>query len=1035
MPLSQSRATATRPVGRSCLRALIALLFTFALGAAPGAAHAAVSISALYSGPITAASDCAPDGSGAVPATQAGSHPDYCIAYSLNSPDPAGDDMQQEIVDTPLGFAGDLTGRPICTTAQFAADTSADVTCPTASQVGTATADLRLLVNGSPLSLYGINGRAFLITPSAGEVARIGIVLDPPANPKTKIQVHINLRPAPNVGLRSTIDDLPRKVCLSHPVANCDYQIATDGFTLRFWGSNVDHPSMPAPFALLGADCSQPQVTKLSGTTYEGGADAKTSSYQLTDCASAPFAPTLALSTAQTRPDLPTAATVTASFGAGSGGRVAASPKQVSVTLPAGLSLAAQIASGPSGLRTCSADAFGVTTVAASACPDGSAVGTVKITSPVLNDPLSGDVFVGPQAQAGALPAVYVEAALSAASNAPRVKLVGTLSTNDQNQLVATFADLPQVPVSSFVLSFRGGSNAAFVTPPTCGSSNATVVAQPQGGGAAVTQSVPYAITDDCDAVTGFAPAVGFTSATGQAGGSGDFVTTLARPDRSQRITRAQIDLPPGQVANLKGIPECASDVAARGGCDAASRVGSVSALAGVGEAPYRVNGDVYLTARADGSVAAISIHVPVKLGGVDLGSLDVPAQIQIRPEDLGLRILADVPQYFRGLPLDLRSLEVHLDRAGFPLNPTSCGALTSTSVLTGSGGGSANVSAGYQVQGCDKLAFAPTLDAAVSGDTKAKGHPNVAIKITNAAGAGALRSAAVTLPEGVAVDLKELPRACPQDTFKAGGCPDSAKIGTAGGALSITDEPLAGSVYLLKPAAGSVLPGLGLQFVGRFAGRIVGANAVDAKSGQLISKFDLIPDLPVTALQINITGGTGGPLIATDALCSQQVGVAAHFASWSGAAADRSVRTVCGAPLAAKLTALSGRIANLRKGKPTLSLKGTGEAGRTLSRVDLTLPAGWSLGSQRGKSSARYVKVSKLSVKGSAVVRRRSPRRVRITLPKAGSTKFSALSRTGTIGVKKTADRKTKKVLVLKAVLTYKDGTHYTVPMLLAPH
>ena len=109
------------------------------------------------------------------------------------------------------------------------------------------------------------------------------------------------------------------------------------------------------------------------------------------------------------------------------------------------------------------------------------------------------------------------------------------------------------------------------------------------------------------------------------------------------------------------------------------------------------------------------------------------------------------------------------------------------------------------------------------------------------------MRATDVMLPDGVGVDLTQIPRACPQDTFKAGGCPDIAKIGTVSGSLAITDEPLAGSVYLLKPPAGSVLPGLGLEFTGRFAGRVIGANAVDTKTGRLISRFDAIPDLPLT--------------------------------------------------------------------------------------------------------------------------------------------------------------------------------------------
>lgn len=1000
-----------------------------------GAARAAVPITSVYAGPITAASDCEPDGSGAVPVTQAGGRPDFCVAFALSSPPPPGDDLQRQVVDTPLGFAGDPTGRPVCTTAQFAPTTTADVTCDPASQVGTASTDLRLQVTPTAvLPLFGVSGRAYVITPQPDELARVGIVLDPPNNPKVKIQISITLRPQPEVGLRSTIDNLPKQVCLNFPTARCDYAIALDRFALRFWGSPADHPTMPAPFALVGTDCAADQVTTIRATSYDGTPTEGSSRYRLTDCATAPFAPSLAVSTTEQRPDVPTEATVSARFSAGAGGRVASPPRRTVVTLPSGVTLSAQIASGAAGLPVCSADAFGFTTVAAAACPAASAVGTVQITSPLLDAPLTGRAFVGAQREAGALPDLYVEAALGGDPNAPRVKLIGTLAVDDAGRLVATLDDLPQLPTTEVTLTFRGGDQAALVTPPTCRESEATIVATPASGAAAITATSPYAIAQDCGAVGGFAPGIGFSSADPQAGGRAPFTTTITRPDRTQRLARTVIDLPPGQVADLKGVPECAQDVAARGACDPATRVGSVRALAGVGPAPTAITGSVFLTARSPGAVAGISIHVPVVLGEVNLGNLDVPARIEIRPEDLGLRIVADVPERFKGLPLDLRQLDVTLDRPGFPLNPTSCDQLSSTSQFTAFGGATASVAAGYRMQGCDRIAFAPALLAAVTGDTKNGGRPAVNVRIDSPAGTSALRRAAVTLPDGLSVDLKQLPRACPIDTFRAGACPDTSRIGRVSGSLAITDEPLGGSIYLLKPAPGTVLPGLGLDFVGRFAGRVVGSNAIDTKTGRIISRFDPIPDLPLTSLQVEIAGGNDGLLIATGALCTQPVRFDGRLDGQNGGAVSRDATSVCGAPLGTRITTITGRMTGLRKGKPVLRLNGRGDADRRVARIDLTLPSGWSLGSQRGKRPSRYASVSKLSVKGSAKVLRRSPRRLRLTMPKAGSSKFSLITRTGTISVRSSAARRTKVAVLITARITYRDGGTITVPLLLRP-
>jgi hypothetical protein len=1035
MSLSQSLSLRRSPLTAAAL--VLAALLVLLL---PAAGRAAVPITDMYAGPITAASGCEPDGTGVVPSTQAGSRSDFCVAFALNSPPPTqsdqGDDLDRMVVDTPFGFAGDPTGRPVCTDDEFGATTYAVATCPAGSQVGTAVTDLRVLYTGNtPVKLFNVPGKAFVLNAAPTEVARIGLSLQPVGNvPPIKVLIKVTLRPAPNVGLRSTIEGLPRAICAAGDTPPCAKPISLDNFALRFWGSEIDHPTMPKPFALLGADCDNDQVTAISATSYDGTPSTGTDSYRLTDCATVPFSPSLELTTDERRPDVNTSATVTAKFGVGTAERFAASPQKAVVTLPDGLMLSAQIASGAGGLPVCSAEAFALTSAVAAECPEASAVGTVDITSPVLTEHLKGRAYVGAQSAVGALPDLYIEAALGNDPNAPRVKLVGKLSVSDDHRLVTVLDDLPQVPVSEFELTFRGGAQSALVTPPTCRDGQATIVATPRGGAAPTTAQAPYSIDQDCGAAGGFSPSVAFASADGQAGGTGTFTTTISRPDRSQRIARTVIDLPPGQVANLKGVPECPQDVAARGACDPATRVGGVTALAGVGPAPYRISGSVYLTARSDGAVAGISIHVPVVLGGVDLGSLDVPARIEIRPEDLGLRIRADVPERFRGLPLDLRELNVALDRQAFPRNPTSCDLLQSTSQLTGTAGATAAVTAGYQMQNCSRLPFAPSITAAVTGQTKANGRPNLAVRIASADGAAALKRAAVTLPAGVGVDLKQLPRACPQDTFRAGGCPATAKIGTVSGTLAITDEPLGGTIYLLKPAAGAVLPGLGLDFTGRFAGRVVGSNGVDAKTGRIISRFDPIPDLPLTALQVDLAGGESGILIATEELCSSTVAFDATLDGQNGARVQRSATNACNAPLGTRLTKLSGRMSGLRKGKPVLRLKGTGEADRLLKRVDLTLPSGWSLASQRGKRGSKYAKVSGLSLRASASAKRLSSRRLRLTMPTKGSSKFSLLTRTGTIAVRSSSKRKTKAKVAITAKLVYRDGTSITIPLRLTP-
>lgn len=1025
---------------RAALTAVAALLVV--LGWSAASAQAAAPISQMYAGPITAGSTCAATGAGAVPKTQGSSRTDLCIAYAVDNPaGPTGDDMEQLIVDTPRGFSGNPDGLPQCTNAQFNyAAGSADVSCPANSQMGDVRANIR--VNTSLLgtqTLTNVPGRVYNLEHTGNEVARLGIILDPTlvvGQPKVKILARVTFRPNPDLGLRAIIDNLPKTACTNEIiVSGCGRALATDAFALRFWGSKTDHPSMPVSYGMLGSDCRADQATTLTSRAYDGTPSTKTSSYRLTDCDTAPFAPSVEYSTSERRPDVNTETTVKVKFGLFNDPRVSAGPKQTVVTLPAGVALSGQIASGADGLPLCKPEQFGVNAAPHNACPANTAVGTVKFTSPVLSSPLTGNAYLGTQPEPGALPDVYIEAQLGPADDAPRVKLIGHLTIDDQNRVVTTLDGLPQQPVTEFALTFRGGDHSALVTPPTCGTTKGALAASSYAAQSTpVSTDADLVIDQECDAAGAFAPTLAFAGANPTAGKTGAFTTTLTRPDRSARLARAVVNLPPGQLAVLTGVPECSTADATAGTCPAASQIGSVSALAGVGPAPYRADGQIFLTGRPDGAVAGVSLRVPIQFGEVDLGVLVVPARIDIRDPDLGLRFIADVPERFKGIPLDIRALTVALDRPDFALNPTNCGPLSTTSQLMSTTGATADVTAGYAVTGCDTLAFAPSFDAAVSGQTGNQGRPNIQVRIQNPAGSGALRQTIVTLPVGVGVDLSQLPRACPQDTFAAGACPDTAKIGKVSGALTITDEPLGGDVYLLKPPAGKTLPGLGLSFTGRFAGRVTGTTAVDGKTGQLITAFETVPDLPLTALQIDINGGTGGPVIATSKLCAAaKVTFAAKFAAHSGQALNRTFDTTCGPALNTSGARFDGRLTGVRNGKPVLRLTGTGAAGKPITKVELTLPSGWTLARQTGKRPSKYAQVSKLSGSGSGSIKRLSSGKLRITLPKAGTTSFRLLTRTGTISIKSKTKRKTTAKVKFSAKVTA-GGTTTTVPFTLTP-
>ncbi len=1038
--------------------ALFALAFTMLVGllGASSAAAAPAKITKVFGGPITTGGACTPNASATK--TDASSYTDFCVAYHAdNDQGPAGVDLKSQVIDTPRGFAGIADGFPQCTDAQFNKASDQNANCLPNTQMGSVQAAIRVDVTDDPfltgtLQLAGITdgngiaslapgGAVYNLQHSANEVARLGIDLRPTLagdQPNVKIIVRVTLRPSPDVGLRSIIDGLPTLAntsILGSP--NPNRPLAVDDFALTFFGPQ--RGSMPRSFGFLGSDCSNTQETSINAAAYDGtpsSVDSKT--YQLTNCDSPniQFKPSVSFSTTEKRPDVTTETAVSVKFGDSTNAAyIAGGVKKTVVTLPNGLSFSGQIASGANGLPLCTPDQFGQFRAEHSTCPDATAVGTVSFESPTQKNKLTGKVFLGAQPTQYALPDIYIEAELGPAADAPRIKLRGALTIDDQNRIVTTLDDLPEVPVTEFLLTFRGGDNAAVVTPPTCGESTGALAAFPyKTPTASSAASATYAVTDDCDAVKNFAPTVAFGLDNNQAGGSSPLTTTIARPDRSERLGRTQIDLPAGMLATLKGVPECPQDAARAGTCAEDTKVGSVTSLAGVGPAPYSAGGSVYLTQRSEGAVAGIVLKVPIVFGQVDLGTLNVLGRIEIRPGDLGLRLIADVPERFAGVPLNIRSIAVRLDRAGFPLSPTNCGQLSTTSKITSLGGTVADAPAGMQVVGCDKLGFDPKIDASVTGATGQLGRPNVSVRVQNVAGASALRQTFVTLPKGIGVDLAQIPRGCAVDEFVAGGCPATAIIGKVKGALSITDEPLSGDLYLLKARPGKTLPGLGLAFTGRFAGRVTGENAIDTKTGQLITQFAALPDLPLTDFQIDIVGGTGGPVIATKALCdAATVDFKATFVAHSGPTREQTSKTQCGVPLGAKLPKIQARLGGVRKGKPTLVLTATAPTGMKMKQLDFVMPKGYTLSSSRAKSRKSVV-LKSLTSKGKISSKRTGASKLRVALPSKGTTKVRLLTRTGTMTIKKSSIRKSKKKVVVQLKVTYTDKTTAIVPVRLTP-
>ena len=1002
------------------VRATTALVALLAALVAPSAAHA-VKVERIFAGPITASSSCNPEGSGATRVNQAAAYNDFCFALRTTSKvKPGGDDLKKTVIDSPRGVLANVDIAPQCDAAKFAAKSTAPAACAVNTQVGAASAAIRADALGLEIPL-NVKGRVYNLTHTNNEVGLLGIQLDAQlagvALPKSKILLRFTLRTSPDVGLRAVAEGLPRS---ADSGLGMQLPIAIDTFGFRFWGSKVDHPTMPSSFSRTGSSCEE-AITNFTSESYGGVKSSLTRSYVPTGCDKLEIGQTASVTTSERRPDVPTETIVDIRPARSKTPDTIATvnPGKSVVTLPPGLMLGAQGASGPEGLPLCSNEAFALSSNAKPTCPAASATATVKFVSPNLKTPFVGQAYLGEQTGKNRLPQLMISVDQGGtAADAPRVKLLGQLTIDDQGRLVTTLSGLPDVPFDSFLLTFRGGDHGVTSTPRSCGTGAGESVLIPASA-ATPTSTAPLSLTIDQDCVdpAAFDPSLTASFASTQAGAVGVPTFTIARPDRSARLGKAVVHLAPGMLASLKGVPECAAAAAAAASCPESTRVGSVSVQAGVGPAPTTTpKGTVYLTERPAGAVAGLAIVAPVAFGEVNLGQLVVAARIDLRAGDLGLDLTTEVPQTFLDIPLNLRSMAVTLDRPGFSKNPTFCGPLKVTADLTSDRGTTASPSADAQMTGCGALTFAPKVEASLPAGTKVGDSAGITTRVALPGNQSALSSVKVTLPVGIAADLARIGRACPIAEFRSGGGCGAATTGSLTGTLAILDEPISGRVVLVK-YPDETLPGIGLDIQGRFSARIEGHVKI-ASSGQLEVSLDRLPDAPIDDLVLTFAPGATSALKVSKLFC--QAGKATFvfaLTGQSGATTTRTIDSACGAGAVAGATArkaaLSAKLTGRKKGTPALRFRAKAASSKTkLASVSVQLASGMSV--VKRKTAKTFVSGGKLKAT--------SRRTIRATLRGSGRQTVSTKLTSGTLKLSSKV-RRSRAQLTLRVTLRYTDG------------
>ena len=586
--------------------------------------------------------------------------------------------------------------------------------------------------------------------------------------------------------------------------------------------------------------------------------------------------------------------------------------KDALVTLPAGL---VANASQADGLEVCSSAQIGLKSgigqspvrisKAPESCPEAAKLGTVEVQTPLLaqineeskvvldanGDPLSrplhGELFLAKPFDNPfhSLIAIYIS--IDDPRSGTVAKLAGRVEPDPlTGQLSTRFTENPQLPLSRVRLRFFAGSRAPLQTPPTCANHTTTSTLTPWSA-----PDVPSAHPSDAFAITasptgGSCPsfeaqapnAPKFTAGTLSplAGAFSPMVLKLAREDGSQRLAKLEATLPAGLSARLVAVAQCAEGqiaaAAARSNpeegklekaapsCPGASELGVVNVGAGAGPSPLYIQGHAYLAGPYKGAPLSVVTITPAVAGPFDLGTVVVRSALYIDPTTAQARIVSDpFPQILQGIPTDVRSVAVQVERPNFSLNPTSCDPKSFTGAATSALGQIAALSAPFQVGSCDRLPFKPKLSLRLFGPTNRGAHPRLRAILTAKPGESNIAATSVTLPRSEFIDQGHFRTICTRVQFAANQCPAGSIYGQIKATSPLVDYTLQGPLYLRSsvhklPDLVAVLKGppsqpIEVDLVGR----------VDSVNGGIRTRFEMVPDAPVTKAIVTMQGAKKG--------------------------------------------------------------------------------------------------------------------------------------------------------------------------------
>ncbi len=523
-------------------------------------------------------------------------------------------------------------------------------------------------------------------------------------------------------------------------------------------------------------------------------------------------------------------------------------------------------------------------------CPDGSLIGTARVDTPLLDEPLTGEVILGnPKStdpQSGEMLRTFL--IVRSKDRGLIAKIYGSAKADPTTgRITATFANNPEVPFDSLHVEFKGGPRGLVAMPQRCGAPAWTAAFTPWSsvGASGAVPDAPDGGTFgvDADCGFGFAPSMRAGMNTSKARASGTFSFKFTRPQGQQWVSALTAKLPTGLLASVRDVPLCSDGQAASASCPASSKIGIVDASAGSGE-PFVLEqkGEVFLTESYKGGEYGLAVKIrgvagPFR-GATELSPILVRQALHVDRTTAQVTAISDpFPLVHHGIPLRVREVNVLVDRSGFTVNPSDCSAKRVEATLTSPEGASASLASPFGATGCAALPFKPRLKLALTGrkQVTTSKHPGVEATVTQTGvGEAGIERAEVRLPKSLALDPGNAQSLCEFADGTAPNiedrCPKGSIIGRARAVSPLLNEPLVGNVYFVKNIRRSstgnlirTLPMLIVALRGEIAINLKGESDT-TKDGKLVNTFANVPDAPISQFNLNIAGGSNGILAVT---------------------------------------------------------------------------------------------------------------------------------------------------------------------------